>query len=734
MGAAQVSAGYLKSTALKRLGVFLPILSVGFGLALLIIDPLPMQTLRNNVFDQYQRWYPRPYADVPVRIVDIDEETLLRLGQWPWPRTRLAELVDRLTRAEVAAIAFDILLAEPDRTSPKAMAQIWQVTGAAQAALKRLPDHDQVLANSLYGASAILGFVLQRQERADLTARGTAGESAKGLAHTPFRYIRSGEEPGGQLQRFDSVISSRPEIEAHAQGNGALNFVADSDGIIRRVPLVLSLDGEPVPGLAAEALRVAQGERNYFLKATQNGHGMSEVRIGKFNLPTTSQGEVWVHYSRPVRNRYLPAWKLLAGDVPDDMLAGNIVFIGSSAQGLMDLRFSPLGAAMPGVEAHAQAIEQVLAGQILARPDWAKGAEVIAIILGGLAIAFLSIRAHAMTAAIVTAGFLSVVLAGGWYAFREHALLINTVTPALIFAMAFVLGSLIHHFISEREQRWIKAVFSRYVSPNRVEYLVQHPEAMSLGGKRQECSFVFTDLANFTGLMESIDPADAVSLLNAYLDEMVAIAFHHEGTLDRIVGDAVVIMFSAPVEQPDHRARALACALAMDHFAAGYARKLNAEGIAFGITRIGIHSGQVIVGNFGGSSMFDYRALGDPVNTASRLESANKHIGTNICISAATLAGCPGALVRPVGHLGLKGKTEAIEVFEPLVAEREVNYAPQTAYLEAYTQLSVAGGEALARQLFAELAEHYPRDPLVNLYHRRLQRGDFGNLIMMSEK
>lgn len=734
LSTAQVSTGFLRNYALKRLGVLLPIFSVVLGLGLLVFDPLPMQTLRNNVFDQYQRWYPRPYVDVPVRIVDIDEETLARLGQWPWPRTRLAELVDRLSQAGVAAVGFDVLLAETDRTSPHAMAKLWQLSGAALKSLNSLPDHDQVLAKSIKGADVILGFVLQRGLPGDRTDGGIVSVDASVLAHSPFRYISAGEDPTGQLHAFNSVIPARPELEAEARGNGALNFLADSDGIVRRVPLVLSLSKQPVPSIAAEALRVAQGEQNYFLKAAQYGHGMSEIRIGSFRIPTTTQGEVWVHYSRPVANRYLPAWKLLAGEVPDSLLAGNIVFVGSSAQGLMDLRFSPLGGAMPGVEAHAQAVEQILSGQILARPDWAKGAEVIAIIIGGVAISFLAIRARAMAAAIVTAAFLSMALAGGWYAFREHALLINTVTPSLIFALAFVLGSLIHHFISEREQRWIKAVFSRYVSPNRVDYLVQHPEAMSLGGKRQECSFVFTDLANFTRLMESIDPADAVSLLNTYLDDMVAIAFRYEGTLDRIVGDAVVIMFSAPVEQPDHRSRALACALAMDEFATGYAGKLNAEGIGFGITRIGIHSGQVIVGNFGGSSMFDYRALGDPVNTASRLESANKQIGTNLCISADTLSGCPDAAVRPIGHLLLKGKTEAIEVFEPLVAEREKRYAPRTEYLDAYRQLSVPGGEEWAGVLFSVLASRYPLDPLVNLYHQRLQRGEYGNRIVMAEK
>jgi len=234
--------------------------------------------------------------------------------------------------------------------------------------------------------------------------------------------------------------------------------------------------------------------------------------------------------------------------------------------------------------------------------------------------------------------------------------------------------------------------------------------------------------------MESIDPGDAVAMLNTYLDQMIAIAFHYDGTLDRIVGDSVAIMFSAPVPQPDHQARALACALDMDAFATAYAGRLNAAGVKFGTTRIGIHSGEVIVGNFGGSTMFDYRALGDPVNTASRLEGANKQIGTNICISEATLAGCPNAVARPVGRLLLKGKSEAIRVFEPLTVGRAERYAPREKYLEAYGQLLVADSQEFAKQLFDGLAELYPDDPLVVLHSRRLRRGETGDLIQMAEK
>lgn len=719
---------------LARLGLLLPIVSVVLGLALLIFDPLPMQTLRNNVFDQYQRWHPREYVDVPVRIVDIDEETLRRHGQWPWPRNRMAELVERLKKAGVATIGFDVLFAEPDRTSPKFMAELWHLGGAERQAIVGLPDHDQILANSFHGAGVVLGSVLHGAAPGPNAMDGTNAGITHDPSLRPFRYIRSGDDATRQLHAFGSAIVARPELEATAAGNGALNFVPDNDGIVRRVPLVLDLAGEPVPSLTAELLRVAQGEKNYFLKAVDGAGGLAEIRIGALKIPTTAEGEIWVHYAGPVSNRYLPAWKVLAGDVPLALLADHIVLIGSSAQGLMDLRFSPLSGVIPGVESHAQAIEQILSGHLLVRPDWAKAAEVLAVIAGGLAISFLSIRASALTAASVTAAFLALALFGGWYAFQEHALLINTVTPSLIFTMAFVLGSLIHHFLSERESRWIKEVFSRYVSPNRVEYLVRHPEAMSLGGKRQECSFVFTDLADFTRLMESIDPAEAVAMLNTYLDQMIAIAFRHEGTLDRIVGDAVVIMFSAPVPQADYRARALACALEMDAFANIYAADLRAQGIGFGKTRIGIHSGEVIVGNFGGSTIFDYRALGDPVNTASRLESVNKLLGTDICVSEAILAGCPDAPMRPVGRLVLKGKTEAITVFEPITSDREKSHAPLDAYLEAYRTMIAADAHDAACRMFDALAIRYPADPLVVLHDNRLKRGERGDLMVLSEK
>jgi adenylate cyclase len=401
----------------------------------------------------------------------------------------------------------------------------------------------------------------------------------------------------------------------------------------------------------------------------------------------------------------------------------------------MDLRFGPLGQ-LPGVEVHAQALEQALGGHSLQRPAWALGLEACALLLGCGLLAWLALRRAALVAASGALTLLALALGLAWWAFVAHGLLLDAATPALAWLLCYLLCSLWQQRQREHQQRWIRQAFARYVSPNRVAWLLAHPQAFVLGGRRQQCSFVFTDLTGFTALMERLDPAQAVGLLNTYLDAMVAIAFRFEGTLDRIVGDAVAIMFSAPVEQADHRARALACALEMDAFAVRFARQQ--QGIALGQTRIGVHCGEVIVGNFGGQAVFDYRALGDPVNTAARLESANKQLGTRVCVSEEILRGQVDVPVRPVGRVLLQGKRQALAVFEPLstsgadAEEADAQRAPLPDYLLAFEAMQ--NQQAGALDLFAQLARAWPHDPLVRLHHGRLLSGEWGDHITLREK
>ena len=717
-----------------KLEWLLPCLFAGLGLLLLLWNPLPLQTLQNNLFDQYQRWSPRAYQPVPVRIIDIDEASLARYGQWPWPRTRLAELVERLQQANVAAVGFDVVFAETDRTSPKTVAEKWPLSDVVRKAVDELPDHDTIFAASMAHAPVVLGSALTRQNPSS-----TSPNQAPPVV-SAARYVQLGEVSPNGLHSFSSAVLPLPLFQQKAAGVGAVTFVPDADGVVRRVPLVLSLAGKFSPSLSSEVLRVGLGAKNVILRAAEaEKTGLSGIQIGEFFVPTTGQGEMWIHYTPTEAQRSIPVWQVLENKVDPRLLDGHLVVLGTSAQGLMDLRFNPLGQVMAGVEAHTQALEQILSGHFLQRPSWAFFPEYGLVLGLTLLVGFLSLRLSALWAAVSTLGLCASVLAAGWWVFQTQLLLIDTLTPVLVALGAFVSSSLVHHFVSERQQRWIKEAFSRYVSPNRVQYLVDHPDSMALGGQRQVCSFVFTDLAGFTSLMESLDPSEAVTLLNAYLDQMVSIAFQHEGTLDRIVGDAVAIVFSAPVVQPDHADRAIACALEMSAFATEYAKNLQASGVAFGLTRIGVHTGEVIVGNFGGSNLFDYRALGDVVNTASRLEGANKYLGTSVCVSEATLKACVRPLAArmfPVARLVLKGKTQALAVFTPLF--ESASSLPFADYVAAYEQLGQSETDverlALSAQKFTTLHQKYPDNPLLGLHCKRLQAGEQGDVIRLEGK
>jgi adenylate cyclase len=717
------------ATASRGAALVSLVLLVLGALAMWLADPIPVQSLRLAQFDQFQRWHPRAPTPVAVQVVDIDEASLKDFGQWPWPRTRLAELVQRLHEAGAAVIAFDVLLAEADRTSPQAMAHLWQ-SPQASALLQTLPDHDELLARALTGNGVVLGSSLSRSGAPVPLPAPLPGSLAP-----PYRIVTSGTpSPAPWLHAFDTVVWALPALQASAAGVGAMNFVADHDGVLRRVPVLLRVGDQMLPTLSAEALRVAQGARNYLLKS--NEAGVQEVRIGSLAVPTNAQGEIWLHYAREPAHRFISAAQILSNPAAVGALTGQIVLVGSSAAGLMDLRFNPQGQLMPGVQAHALALEQMLTGQYLQRPAWAAGAEALALVLGTLVVGGVALVAPVGVSALLAASVLGVMLGGAWGAFVLGHVLLDAANPALVVLLGFGLASGIQHRVSERERRWISHAFSRYVSPNRVAHLMAHPEQLQLSGLRQVCSFVFTDLAGFTAMMEGCDPADVVVWLNDYLEALLVIVFRHDGTLERFMGDAVAVLFSAPVAQPDHRQRALDCALEIDAFAAAYADRLQAQGVPWGHTRIGVHTGEVIVGNFGGKTLFDYRALGDPINTAARLESVNKHLGSRVCVSREILDGCRPVPVRAVGRLVLMGKQQVLQAYEPMAATDPQTCADLADYAAAMQLLAPGQAHQTDQALaaFMALAQRYPHDPLVALHLARLRQGATDDLIVLADK
>ena len=692
---------------------------------LLLQEPLWLQALRNAVFDQYQRWQPRQYEDAAVRIVDIDEESLARIGQWPWPRTYMADLVTSASAGGAAALGFDIVFAEPDRSSPLEVTRHWDLTVAQRAAFMAMQDHDALFAQAMDGGKVVLGFAI----------RQAAPQPGGAAAPVPVTagLVEFGPGAAPHLQPFAAAVAAVPALATHATGHGALAFLPDSDGVVRRVPLLLRVADRTVPSLVSELLRTALGEKNLLVRSTDGG--IQEVRIGEFSIPTTRNGEMWLHYAAASAHRAIPAWKLLAGQVPASELQGRILLVGSSAQGLLDLRFGTQGHLVPGVEVHAQALEQILGKHFLHRPAWARVVEALVLLAGAALACAVALSQRPAVAAAVSAVALVAVAGVSWWLFSLHQMLFDPLTPGIGIACAFLVPSVQRHHMSDKRRRWVSQAFSRYVSPNLVSHIVQNPEELVLGGKRQTCSFIFTDLEGFTALMEAIDPAEAVLLLNRYLDGMIDIAFRHQGTLDRIVGDSIAIMFSAPIAQADHKERAVACALELQRFAAAFAQAQQSTGIRFGHTRIGVHAGEVIVGNFGGETIFDYRALGDPVNTASRLESANALLGTRMCISEAVLGRQPATpAVRRVGQLVFKGKTRPLLVFQPANdgLDHPVDLQAIADYERAYALMAARDPQALAA--FERLAQTQGAEPLVRFHLERLRKGEDGDIVTFTAK
>lgn len=679
---------------------------------LYLAEPLMLQSLRNSLFDQYQRWQPRPApAQSVVRVVDIDEASLARLGQWPWPRDLLARLLEQLQQAGAAVVVFDVLFAEPDRSSPSSILDRADLPEEVAAALAKLPDHDQRFAEALARQPAVLGFA-------------AIPTPSRNTPLSRFGVQLRTDAKTAAFSTYAGAISALPLLEQAAKGNGAMTFRPDADGVVRRVPVMIRVGEHLLPSLTAEALRVYLGQDRYRVETAETG-AVEQVAIGRLALPTNRRGELWLHYRRDMSTQTLPAWRVLEGGVTES-LSGSIVLVGSSAQGLQDLRFGPLGAMVPGVQVHAQAIEQALTGTPLQRPFWAAPAEALSLLLAGLLLSLLTLSSGAVTAAWVAVALVAALNALAWWAYSRHGLLLDALTLSIGLLLVYLGASLARHRASERQHRWVRDAFSRYISPNLVGHLVRHPEQLHLGGERRCCSFVFTDITDFTALMERESPEQVVGMLNDYLEGIIQIAFRHEGTLERIVGDGMAILFSAPLIQPDHKSRALACALEIRRFTRSYTTAQQAAGLPLGRTRIGAHCGEVVVGNFGGATLFDYRALGDAVNVAARLEGLNRYLGTDLCVSEDIRSANPDVPMRTIGDVWLKGKAVPIRLYEPCASTADQDYDAAYALLASEHEQAV--------EAFERLHSERPDDALVHYQLQRLRAGQCGERILMTEK
>jgi adenylate cyclase len=688
--------------------------------------PDVLERLSLNAFDFYQRLAPRQPADVPIRVVDIDDRSLAKIGQWPWPRAVIAQIVDRLRVAGAAVIAFDIDFAEPDRTSPKMLEPLIAKSGprAAEASklLSVLPDPDDMLAAAMSKVPVVTGFIL----------------TDHGGSRPPMQkagYAFAGDAPLSHVDRFSSVIPNLPILEKAAAGNGFLNQYLDWDHVVRRVPLILRLGDKPVFSLAAEALRVALGAHTYIGKAAgANGEasfgektGLVELRIGNVTIPTDASGRVWLHFAPLRHDRFVSAVDVLDGNFDPAKFADNIVLVGTSAEGVInDQQATPISRSVPGVEIHAQLIEQILQGAFLVRPDWGPGAETVFTVLIGIGLILGLPRIGALPSAALGAAAILAGIGASWLAFRHAQLLVDPVYPTVVLIIVYLVASLIGYLRTEARQREIRGAFSRYMSPHYVEVLAAHPEKLVLGGEARQLTIMFCDIRGFTTISEGLDAHSLTMLMNSFTSPMTDIITEHRGTIDKYIGDCIMAFWNAPLDDPEHAMNAVRAAKAMRRKLAELNREWEAEARAAGKPfkplrfGIGINSGECVVGNFGSQQRFNYSLLGDPVNLASRLEGLGKVYGVDLVIGEDAATKLKEPELIELDLVAVKGKTHAVRVFTipPEDVEEPQLNAQHSQLLSAYRHQNWSA--ALNLLVGGDLAAARFLGPLYQLYRERI--------------
>jgi len=651
------------------------VLLIGIA-ALRIADFEPIQELRVRTFDFYQRFDPRKKTSRPVTIIDIDEPSLKKIGQWPWPRTHIADMVINLANLGAVAIGFDVVFSEPDRLNPDVLAKSMRyLDDLTRTRLRELPSNDQILADAIRRARVVLGetglpsVVSEIDKELPFTGFATRGEAAE---DAPPRFFE-----------FPGLLRNVPVLEKVAAGRGLFTIVQERDGIIRRVPMMLRVQGQMMPSLSLEMLRVISGTSTILAKYDRNG--VKSIALRGLDIPTDKHGELWVHFAHQDPSIYVPATSVLDGTAPVEKIRGKLVLIGTSAVALNDIKTTPVSSTMPGVEIHAQVLEAALTHAVLAEPNYSIGIELLAAFILGLLVIIFAPNLGPITLVGVGAMFATLLIATSLYFYQQHRLLVDFTYP-LLSTTAIYLTLVFASFVREQRQRkQVRGQFAQYMSPVLVEQLAQSPEKLKLGGEERELTIMFSDVRGFTTISETYknDPQGLTTLMNRFLTPLTNAILARHGYIDKYMGDAIMAFWNAPLDDKQHEINA--CEAALDMLAKidelNRTRKTEADAgghpyIPINVG-IGLNTGLSVVGNMGSDLKFNYSVLGDAVNLASRLEGQSKEYGFPIIAGSKTaLAAKDKFAILELDFIMVKGKKEP-EVIYAIAGREDVAHSGQ---------------------------------------------------------
>ncbi len=668
----------------------------GVMLVIFALRPVVLEQLEWRLLDWRFQLRGEQVPESPVAIVGIDAKSVEELGRWPWPRDVMGDLIDRLGASGALAIGLDVTFSEPEEIQTRdilvraeeALAETGKTSQALTDEIRQTlvaMDTDSALEASLENSKQVVLGYFFRTGRSEGLPGEELDEKRRTVRRARIPVTRLPDEGMTPILRCTGIETSLPRFHESARSSGFLNAQFDLDGVLRQAPLILRCGDSLYPSLALALVETAVGRRSMVVG---DALGIQNVVIADTAFPTDEGGKVLINFRGPAFTfPHFSAVDVIEGRLPPEALAGKIVLVGATEVGIGDIRNTPFGRVFPGVEVHANVIDNLLTGEVLKKDADLELLELGLIaalgLLVSLAVALLgsASRGAVFTALLGTGLFVGVV-----FAFERQGLWVNLAYPGLTVVLTYLVAAVAQSITVERSRRQIRQAFSTYVPPGVVDEMTRKPESFKLGGETRPLSILFSDIRGFTTLSQALGAEGTATLLNTYLTEMTQLVFDSQGTLDKYIGDAIMAFWGAPLAIDDHPERAAAVAVQMQERIAWL--KENRSDIA-GIpdlrVGIGIHSADVVVGNLGSELRFDYTLAGDGVNLCSRLEGLTKYYGVGIITSEDLAAGLPADFrLRPLDTIQAVGKDEPTRILE--IRGRGPAPDGESAWLEAYAR------------------------------------------------
>lgn len=711
-------------------------ISVGFVLTLVVFAHaigllhLPfLQRLEFWTYDVRLNFTLPGGVDSRIVIVDIDEKSLAEQGQWPWSRNRVAKLVEALLDDYKASIVgFDVVFAEKDNSSGlEALDAFYrrELRGEGQfsQAYERFRgslDYDAIMASTIKDKPIVLGYYFSSRE-------GAKESRTSGLLPLP---IFSGSQLKGvenDFFRMSGYGANIPLLQRNAMSAGHFNPATDVDGVARRVPLLIEYGGNYYESLSLAVVRGLLGKPD-LVPGIPKTSGSSYKRLewlalADMKIPVDDQATALIPYrGRQGSFPYVSATDLLNHRANTQLLYGAIVLVGTTAPGLMDLRSTPVMPVYAGVEIHANMIAGMLDNAIKHAPSYAKGAEIVILLVIGLLLSTL-LPFLGPVHSFVSTGVLYALVIGGNMIAWERNLVLPLATILLLVTVIYVFNVSYAFFAETRAARQIRELFGQYVPPQIVSVMSRNPALFSMEAECRQMTVLFADIVNFTKISEEMEPRQLADLMNVYLSSMTAIIYEHGGTVDKYIGDAVMAFWGAPISDPEHARHGIKAALAMQRQMVELRRICQERGWPELKIGIGLNSGEMRVGNMGSRYRVAYTVIGDAVNLSARLESLTRRYNTWIIAGEQSLALVPDIPVRELDLVRVKGKNKPVAIFSPL--EELSEYDKQLLILNEIHNRGLAAFRSrdwnLAEESFREVQTSCPEDPITRLYLERIE-------------